>query len=466
MAYREPGVYTELINARPNTGFLPSLVPLIIGEGPKFFDHEGVAITRSLESDHDMLPSSKVTTINRVYTLDGGLEVNIEADGNYSLTGDNFLTWDSEAPDKPTEGSVYYVDYEARPEEIQYERTFVTSFDELTAYGNQLMKVESGGEEVAVNPVYMGAYLALEAGAPGVYILQVEPSDKETYEVIMATDINEALDKASFIEDAYYIVPMTGDSTAVGSVVTHCNTMSTVEERKERVAFVSVDLEDPVASNGIFSTIELEEAALKVSSLNNKRVRVPFVTKASKILSDGNLYDLTGEYVCAALAGLAAYLPVQRALTRQRIFNFVELMHVVKLSRLNKNNMAEAGFMVLEQPGGPGSAITIRHGVTTKMDNIADREHSVVVIADYVAKYLRSSLEGYIGVYNIDDFLKTKVSATITGCFNLLFRKNVLNGANLISILQDQDNPDTLLIDLSILPPYPCNYIDIKILVE
>lgn len=464
MPYREPGVYSELINNRPNTGFLPSLVPLIIGEGPAFFDFKGKAITRDSGSTSDTLPSSNVTAISRIYTISDGTETDIDTN-EYSLVTPNQIDW-SAAVNPPTDGSTYYVDYEARPEQEQYEPAFITSYDELdTAYIGQFMKTVSGGDINAINPVYLGAYIALEAGAPGVYVLQVEPADKDTYNVVISTDIVSTLEKAEFIDDAYFLVPMTDDSTATGAVITHCNTMSGIEERKERVCFISTGIADP-ATSGIFTTAELDAAITECSAIKNKRVRTPFVTKASKILSDGNTYDLGAEYVCAALAGLSALIPVQRALTRQRLYNFVELKHVTKLSRANKNKLAAAGFIVLEQPGGPGSAIVIRHGITTKVDNVADREHSVVVISDFSAKYFRTSLEGYIGIYNINEFLKTKVNATLNGCKNTLVRKRILNDMEIINILQDEVNPDTLLVDLSINPPYPCNYIDLQILVD
>ncbi len=416
----------------------------------------------------DVLPSTEVTLISRIYNISSsGTQVDIPSTGNWELATPNVIRWTNGGPNVPENGTLYYVDYEARPEAMQYDKTFISNFDDLkTAYVGDLMKLVSGGEPAVINPVYLGAYIVLESGAPGVYVIQVEPADKESYDVVMATDIATALEKCSFIEDAYYIVPMTSDSIAVGSTITHCTVNSTIEERKERVTFVNLDIPAPNAFSGIFSTAELDAAIAECKALADKRVRVPFAVSATKVLSDGNLYTLGAEYVCAAMAGLAAALPVYKSLTRQKLYNFVDLNYVTKLSRYSKNKLAEAGYIVLEQPGGSGGAIVIRHGVTTKMDNVADREHSIVTIADYVAKYIRSSLEGYIGVFNIDGTLITKVNGTITACFNTLTRANVIVGHKIGSLAQDADNPDTLLIDLSIKPPYPCNYINIKLLIE
>jgi hypothetical protein len=414
MAYREPGVFTEIINARPLTGSAPNMIPMIIGDGPKFFDFTDKPIVRSTTGDSDILPATKVTAINRVYTVSGGVETTIAANTNYTLGETNTIVWETTAPNKPAAGSTYYVDFEARPEASQYLPTYVTSFETLnTAYGGMLMKTATGGAATTVNPVYMGAYLALESGASGVYVIQVEPADKDNYSVVIATDIVTALDRAVGITDAYFIVPMTGDSTAVGAVITHCDSMSTVLERKERVCFVSKNVSTPAATTGIFTSNEIDAAVNLVKDIKNKRVRVPFVTKATKVLSDGAEHELTAEYVCAALAGLSSIIPVARALTRQKLYNFVSLKNVTGLKRADKNKLAEVGYMVLDQNGGPGSPVVIRHGVTTKMDNVADKEHSVVTSLDYTAKYVRVTLDGYIGLYNIDDFLITKVTGSI-----------------------------------------------------
>lgn len=467
MTYREPGVYTSIINSRPNTGYTPELLPAIIGEGPAFVDFEEIAVTRSSTGLDDTLPSSKVTAIVSVYTISGGVKSVIVATGNYSLVAPNVIRWVTDGPGKPANAATYYVDYEARPETTQYLPKLITSYEELdTYYFGQLMKATTGGAYTTVNPVYMGAYLALESGAPGVYAIQVEPADKTDYAVVIATDMVTTLAQVELLEDAYFLVPMTSDSTAVGAVITHCTTMSATLERKERVCFVNKGITTPAAATGIFTSAELTTAKGLVSSIDDKRVRVPFITTATKILSDGTLHSLTADYVCAALAGLAATIPVHRALTRQKLYNFVELKNVVKVSRGWKNELAQEGYMIIEQPGGSGAPVVVRHGNTTKMDNVADKEHSIVAVVDYTSKYLRNCLESYIGVYNVDNILVTKVKGTVLICRSTLIKAENIIDLILTDIRQDADNPDTLAISVAVKPPYPCNYIDVTIVVE
>lgn len=467
MAYREPGVYSTLINSRPLTGSTPTLVPVIIGEGPKFQDHEAVAVVRASTGLADTLPATKVTAISRIYTLSGGVETVIAAAANYALTSPNIVTWETLGPAKPANGTTYYIDYEARPEAIQYLPAYIDSFDALsTAYYGQIMRATTGAADTALNPVYLGAYLALESGAPGVYVIQIEPAEKTTYAVVVDTDIIPALAQAATLADGYFIVPMTASTAAVGLAITHCTTMSTTIERMERVCFVSKDFAVPAAASGIFSSAEIDAVIAKVDTIADKRVRVPFVVHATKTLSDGVEYSLHAEYVCAALAGLAAAIPASRALTRQSLFNFTTFSNVFSLTRGFKNSVAEAGIIVFEQPGGSGSNIVIRHGLTTNMTNVADKEHSIVTSIDYTAKYVRSVLEGYIGKFNIDGFLISKINGSLLAIKNNLVQNSILRDLKSLVVMQDADNPDSLLVTISALPLYPCNYIDVDILIE
>lgn len=462
MSYKEPGVYLQLINSRPNTGNPSALVPVIVGAGPAYMDHLKVPVVADA-SLKDVLPSSKVTAILGISLTLTGAYVDVS---NYTFSAvDNSITWGSSAPTKPAAGTTYYVDYEARPEAIQYQATFIDSFDKLdSAYVGQLVKSTSKGVASTVNQLYLGAYLALESGATGVYCVQVEPDDKDTYAVV-ATDFTAALtDVVAFIPDAYQIVAMSSDSTVQGAVIAHVNSASAIEERKERVAFVAKDMLS-TAANGVVTDAMATEIIGYSGAMKDKRVLSIFVPSyVTKTLSDGNIHQLDGSAVCAALAGMDSVIPVERALTRQKLLNFIAIADN-KMTRAVKNKIAASGTIVLEQ-NGAGSPIVIRHGVTTDMSNVANREYSIIKVCDYAAKFLRNSLEGYIGTFNIDDFFITKVKGTLTSVFDVLKRNNKINDAKITLVAQDAENSDTLLVVVSIKPPYPCNYIDVTLVID
>ena len=462
MTYKEPGVYLSILNSRPNTAVVADLTPLILGAGPAFMDHLSVPIVASVGGT-DTLPSSITTAVLAVrLTLNGTI-----VDGsNYTYSSaTNSITWAVGALTKPTTGATYYVDYEARPETTQYQATYITSFDDLDSiYGGQLMKIASGGAANTINPVYMGAYLALESGASGVYVVQIQPADTTGYNVLDSDWTNTLSNVVSFVTDCYQIIPMTQSTTAIASVIAHVNAMSTVNERLERVAFISKAM-TATTTNGVVTPAMVTEFTGYVSTLLNKRVVVPFVpSKVTKTLSNGNIYEMTGEYVCAAMGGLDGSIPAERALTRQKLYNFIEIKDN-KMPRSTKNQIAAVGAVVLEQTA-VSTPITIRHGLTTLMDNVADREYSIVKCVDYTAKYLRAILTPYIGTNNIDDYFISKVRSTISSGFDYLVRNHKANKGDINTIAQDAVSPDTLLVTVTMTPPYPCNDIEITLVVD
>ena len=48
---------------------------------------------------------------------------------------------------------------------------------------------------------------------------------------------------------------------------------------------------------------------------------------------------------------------------------------------------------------------------------------------------------------------------------SFLIESGVLIGADVNSIIQDADNPDTVLVDITLDVPYPCNYIRVTLVI-
>ena len=71
----------------------------------------------------------------------------------------------------------------------------------------------------------------------------------------------------------------------------------------------------------------------------------------------------------------------------------------------------------------------------------------------------------FIGVQTINDQLTDTIGTTIDGVLRFLIEAGVLLGAQLNNIVQDETSPDTLLIDVTLQVPYPCNYIRLTLVV-
>jgi len=467
MAYREPGVYLERDYRRPPSPVMPPLVPLIIGEGRAYVDFDDTPIVRDDEVAKDELPSTKVTAIISITDENGDEFIQ---DTDYQLDGDNEVEWlTGEGIDNPDPGETYYVTYKARPEESDYGLRLITEDQLSDYYGGMFMEtdeVNGGSLEIVskINPVYLGAYICFNSGASHVGVLQVEPSGTQEspanpYAVVEPTDFQNALNEhAQYSESVYRIVPMSTDSEVIGAVVPHLEQMSSVEERKERVAVVGYDHSFTDVADYIDGIKAFSEG------LENKRVQVIGGDGGTMTLSDGNLHNLGAEYLCAAVAGRYALNSIQTSLTRDRITVFREL-DTFKLNNTQKNSMASSGVTVLQQPGGEGTAIVIRHSLTTDMSSVQSREPSVIQIGDYTSKYYREALDPYIGRYNINADLLQRVENAVNAASETLSDDRVINSAEILNFYQDEDNPDSIILQIRIYVPYPCNYIDISLLI-
>ena len=179
-----------------------------------------------------------------------------------------------------------------------------------------------------------------------------------------------------------------------------------------------------------------------------------------------NPIDVNGSepFICAALAGLESSLDYQQSLTNRVLRGFNTIEDIMPLLRTQKNILASNGVILLEQTGGNNRLLTtVRHSLTTCMQTTVTREPSITTILDYVGKGIRASLKNYIGREVISDELLARIEATGNGVIDDCIQKGILIDGSITDITQDEANPDSLSIVVSVLPPYPCNYINIVI---
>jgi hypothetical protein len=308
-----------------------------------------------------------------------------------------------------------------------------------------------------VNSVSLGGQLALETGSSLVYTCQVKmagdaPTATE-YDLVYTNYLQ-------FLPDAYRVIPMNLQADINLKTINHVNLMSTPEERGERVTLLGVD------HSSMDVTDVINNVGGYAESVKNERVCVIYPDKVTRVLSDGNSYTLTAPYICAALAGWKSGQPVSQPYTHAEITCFDKLVGI-DMRRTEKNKLAEKGVMVLEQEGGQGTPIAVRHGLTTDMSNLQSKEASVVEIGDYAAKFYRSGLKQYVGTHNVTTDLITKVKGSTNTLTNVLIKKDIaLVGSKILQLYQDADNPDTLILKISLKVPYPCNTIEITLYLD
>jgi hypothetical protein len=173
-----------------------------------------------------------------------------------------------------------------------------------------------------------------------------------------------------------------------------------------------------------------------------------------------------GFYMCAAKVGMVGGQSPAQPFTNLPIAVFTGVTGTndrYNTTQLNQMAAGGADLTVQETKNGP---VWSRMQVTTKMTSVEQREQSIVKAVDYCAKFYRMSLKIYIGRYNITQGFLDTLSTVAQGLGHWLEEEGkVVSGAELNNLIQDENNPDTVLIQVSIDPLYPCNYIVITILV-
>jgi hypothetical protein len=463
--YREPGVYLEVQN-NPRGAILAGvqMIPLVIGSGAKKLK-KTVAITRATSGQVDTLPVSVILSISHIGSSKAGASQWLASDpvavpavvNDYVFAaGSNTITW--ETGKGPSVGTTYYVTFVYTVEASQYKPTLCFGVqDVLDNYGPDIQENESG---TPLSPVSLGAQIMLLQGAQSVYVIQVESAGA----VPTAAEYETALDSyAKFLPNIWRIVPMDVTFDIQSVVTNHINFMSTVDERMERCAIYS----RPYTST---DTAPTDVAGVKTkiggfaAGIANQRITVIYPDVASKTLSDGSLRDLPGPYLACAITGAKSALPRQRSMTKMPFTGFSELKGV-QMVRSEKNALASDGVMILEQTA-VNNPITVRHQLTTDMSTTQMRENSILEIQDYCARQYRASCDPYIGKYNISPELINMIRGTLDSTSSDLIKNGVIQKARVDNVQQDANNPDTVIVSLSVLPPYPCNYIEITLVLE
>lgn len=174
---------------------------------------------------------------------------------------------------------------------------------------------------------------------------------------------------------------------------------------------------------------------------------------------------IKGYYACAATAGMCGQQPPQQGFTNFPITGFTRVMGSNDVFNQRQMNVGAAGgtyWIIQEVAGGP---LSCRHQLTTDLTSIETRELSITKVVDFTAKFMRAGLRNFIGKFNITQPFLDTLSTVIQGQLSFLQESGVIIGGDLNNIIQDKTAPDTVLIDVTLDVPYPCNYIRLTLVV-
>lgn len=127
------------------------------------------------------------------------------------------------------------------------------------------------------------------------------------------------------------------------------------------------------------------------------------------------------------------------------------------------NLIAEGGNYIMHQPSAV-SPIVCRHQLSTNMSSVQTRELNIIKSVDFVAKFVRNGISPYIGRYNVTPQFLALLTTTLNAQATFLIRAGYINDMKILKVEQDPIQLDTILVDLSVLPQYPVNYVKINLI--
>ena len=280
------------------------------------------------------------------------------------------------------------------------------------------------------------------ATSDGIYL---DVGDGKKYNVVDVTGAIVTVKTAGFLpgenDDAYYT------TTALPSPIIS-------EPFAVRIRGASLTLLD--------GSPDLETTALTLQQMaqgyGNRRLWSTFPDKCAATLS-GVEQIVEGFYMNAAIAGMIAQQPPQQSFTNFPMTGFTRVIGSNDRFGERQLNVIAAGGNYTVVQDAVGTPLISRQALTTDMTSVETRTDSITKVVDFTAKFMRQGLKNFIGRFNITQGFLDSLGHVIQGLLGFLTESGVLIGAQLNNIVQDTSAPDTVLIDVTLDVPFPCNYI-------
>jgi len=444
MAIRVPGIIVRVNN---DTGIVapPGIerFPAIIGAGDPYRLTADYRIRKGVD-DYDSLGST--TTVNEIISAGDlpGISHYIETT-DYTLVG-NSIHWVNPAH-KPAPGDYYYVTYtDTRPASAY---TPMLYFDENLVYADHGGSMRTNG---AINDVSVGGSLALNAGANGVIIAQLDlsdavdpdsPTNSELETAFIAT--RDALEKISGYK--LFLIPMSSgtlNTTSAANIFFNHAVICSMPERKlERTCIAALP-----------KGTDYQDAATFAESYFHERMVVPAVPECT-VSVVGFSGDFDTRFYNAVLGGKLCSVAVANTISDEILPN---------ITFTDNFTIDEQNYLV-QRGVSPGkvSGEVVRNvlAITSNTTNALTEDLGVQDAADYTKKYCR---EGLFELYKnkpINNSLMAQVNTSLRSMMEQLISDNVLSETKNITATQDVAEPRKINVTGKAKPAFRLQWMDI-----
>jgi hypothetical protein len=325
---------------------------------------------------------------------------------------------------------------------------------------------------------------------PNGYALRVSVVDEKDASFYDAGWLNAlaALEKTNV--DIVVPLPKSTISVIFQNALNHCLTMSNIRNRKERVLFIgaisglapanligsaSDGTNTPVAVEniGILEGIQGDSATeilngniedianYSVSDAYGRTYRcVYFYPDQIVVQAGADNVLIDGFYIAAAAAGYLGGQPrVEIPLTNKVLSGFTILRNKL-FSQLTLESLASSGVCTLQPVSGGGRIVW---GITTTQSGFAEeQEISIVFIRDRIAKSMRASFAGYIGLPETQTTQITLANQAVN-VLNAFINQSLITAYKDLVVQRDSVDPRQWNILVKVQPTYPVNWIYIRV---
>ena len=320
---------------------------------------------------------------------------------------------------------------------------------------------------------------AIQSG-DGIKISYIDQNDADYFDA----NFFEAFEKLEAFQ-AQIIVPLPKEtkSAIFQAAVRHCELMSSMPKRRERMALIGamqgvtpdalvgrelIAVEDVGVMEGIQGDDAEEVLNSNIEDLQNFKLSDNYTSNRcvyfypDQIVRsiNGTNSFLDGFYIAAAAGGLLSSTQnIAVPLTNKSLIGFTILRD--KLFRdITLNELGSVGATVLQPITGGGRVLAGR--TTSNSGYIEDEEISIIFIRDRVKTALRDAMKPYVGGVQ-DSNTSTAILVRAKSVMSALLTQTVIESYSNVRVERDKVDPRQINVFLRFVPVFPINYVFIDI---
>lgn len=174
---------------------------------------------------------------------------------------------------------------------------------------------------------------------------------------------------------------------------------------------------------------------------------------------------IAGTFLCSAIGGQVAGEDPQQPFTNLPLTGIVGLRNSNKYFTSTQLDIIATGGTYIVIQDIEDAPVFARHQLSTDVTQIEKRELSITKNVDFIAKFFRNSLRPYIGRFNITKIYMEQLRTVGTGIVKFLTSNGQLITGEIVKLEQSDSQPDTVLLDVDLLVPFPANFIRVTLLI-